>query len=314
MGRTARLLVIVGATAVGKTAYSLELAALLNGEVVSADSRYLYRGMNIGTAKPNADEMSRVRHHLIDVANPDDPWSLAKYKRAATHAIEDIQARGRLPLLVGGSGQYVVAILEGWNIPPRSENSVLRSQLEETLREPGGLEGLRSQLALLDPESAATIDIHNSRRIIRALEVCILTGRPFSAQRGKTPPPYDVFVLGLNMPRPKLYARIDERIDDMLRSGWVDEVHMLVERGYGWNLPAMSALGYTQIGEHLRGEIDLLEATRRIKAASRRLVRRQTSWFRSHFRNTHWYTVGDGALEVMKSDITAWGRRPRSGD
>lgn len=313
MSRTARLLVIVGPTAVGKTAYSLELAASLNGEVVSADSRYLYRGMDIGTAKPNADEMSRVCHHLIDVANPDDPWSLARYKRAATYAIEDIQARGMLPLLVGGSGQYVVAILEGWKIPPRSENNVIRSQLQETLREPGGMEALRKQLTVLDPESAATIDIHNSRRVIRALEVCILTGRPFSAQRGKTPPPYDVFVLGLNMPRPKLYARIDERIDDMLRAGWVDEVHRLVERGYGWNLPAMSALGYTQIGEHLRGEIDIREATHRIQAASRRLVRRQMSWFRSHFRDIHWHTVGEGALEAMKSDIASWHMKARTG-
>lgn len=313
MGRTARLLVIVGSTAVGKTAYSLQLAASLNGEVVSADSRYLYRGMDIGTAKPNSDEMSRVSHHLIDVANPDEPWSLAKYKRAAMYAIEDIQTRGRLPLLVGGSGQYVVAIVEGWNIPPRPEDDVLRSQLQETLREPGGSEALREQLAALDPESAATIDIHNARRVIRALEVCILTGRPFSAQRGKSPPPYDVFVLGLSMPRPQLYARIDERINDMLNAGWVEEVRRLVERGYGWNLPAMSAIGYRQIGEHLRGEIDLREAARRIQVASRRLVRRQAAWFSSKYRGVRWYTVGEGALEVIKADIAAWCGQPRAG-
>ncbi len=306
MALTANLLVVVGATAVGKTACSLDLAAALNGEVVSADSRYLYRGLDIGTAKPSMEEMARVPHHLIDVTTPDKPWSLAVYKREATRAIEEIYARGRLPLLVGGSGQYVRAIVEGWTIPPRPENDELRVDLQATSLQPGGREALRGRLAALDPDAAAAIDPRNLRRVIRALEVCLLTGRPFSAQLTKSLPSYDVFMLGLNMPRSQLYARIDKRIDAMLAAGWVDEVRGLVKWGYDWNLPAMSALGYRQIGAHLRGEIDLLQATRRIQRASRRLVRKQAAWFRAEEVRIQWYDFGEPALPAMKKDIAAW--------
>lgn len=306
MERTAKLLVIVGPTAVGKTAYSLYLATKLGGEVVSADSRYLYRGMDIGTAKPGVEEMGKVPHHLIDVTVPDKPWSLAEYKRAATQVIEEIQARGRLPLLVGGTGQYVHSVLEGWRIPPRPEGDEIRAGLQATVRTPGGAEALYQQLAALDPKAAVKIDRRNVRRVIRALEVCLLTGRPFSAQRGKTPPRYDVFVLGLTMPRAELYACIDARIDAMLRAGWVDEVRRLLKRGYGWNLPAMSALGYREIGAHLRGEIDLSETKRRIQRASRRLVRRQASWFRLENEVITWYSVNDAAPSAMEGDIAAW--------
>ncbi len=301
-----KLLVIVGPTAVGKTSYSLDLALKLCGEVVSADSRYLYCGMDIGTAKPGMEEMANVPHHLIDVTVPDKPWSLAEYKRAATHAIEDIQARGRLPLMVGGTGQYVHSVVEGWRIPPRAKDDALRARLQATVQKPGGAERLYEQLAGLDPISAARIDRRNVRRVIRAIEVCLLTGRPFSAQRGKSPPSYDLFVLGLTMPRAQLYARIDARIDAMLRGGWVDEVRRLVKRGYGWNLPAMSALGYREIGAHLRGEIDLPETKRRIQRASRRLVRKQDSWFRFESENITWYSVNEAALDAMEEDIGAW--------
>ncbi len=306
MALSPNLLVVVGATAVGKTAYSVELAAALNGEVVSADSRYLYSGLDIGTAKPSKEEMERVPHHLIDATTPDKPWSLAVYKREATRAIEEIHAHGRLPLLVGGTGQYVRAIVEGWTIPPRPENEELRADLQATSLQPGGGEVLRRRLAALDPDAAAAIDPHNLRRVIRALEVCLLTGRSFSAQRTKSLPPYDVFMLGLNMPRPQLYARIDKRIDAMLAAGWVDEVRGLVKRGYDWNLPAMSALGYRQIGACLRGEIDLLQATRSIQRASRRLVRKQATWFRAEDARIQWYDLGEAALPAMKKDIAAW--------
>ena len=306
MVRRARLLVIIGPTAVGKTAYSLELAAVLNGEVVSADSRYLYRGMDIGTAKPSVDEMERVPHHLINVTTPDDPWSLAKYKRAATRGIEDIQARGRLPVLVGGTGQYVHAILEGWNIPPRPDDDGLRAQLQETAGEQGGAEVLRERLASLDPDAAASIDTRNVRRLIRALEVCVLTGRPFSEQRGKSPPSYEVFVIGLSIPREQLFVRIDARIDAMFRAGWVEEVRRLLKRGYDWNLPAMSALGYRQIGSYLLGDIDLTEARLKIQRATRRMVRRQAAWFRIDDAGIHWYEVNETALPKIKRDIDAW--------
>ena len=306
MALTAKLLVVLGATAVGKTAYSSDLAAALNGEVVSADSRYLYRGLDIGTAKPSMEEMARVPHHLIDVTTPDKPWSLAVYKREATRAIEEIHACGRLPLLVGGTGQYVRAVVEGWTIPPQPKNEELRADLQATSLQPGGGEALHGQLAALDPDAAAGIDPRNLRRVIRALEVCLLTGQSFSAQRTKSLPSYDVFMLGLNMPRPQLYARIDKRIDAMLAAGWVDEVRGLVKRGYDWNLPAMSALGYRQIGACLRGEIDLLQATRSIQRASRRLVRKQATWFHAEDARIQWYDLGEAALPAMKKDIAAW--------
>lgn len=297
---------IVGATAVGKTEYSLELADTFDGEVVSADSRCIYRGMDIGTAKPNANDIARVPHHLLDVTTPDLPWSLAEYKRAATYVISDIQERGYLPLLVGGTGQYVHSIVEGWEIPPRSNNDEIRAKLQETARTPGGQAVLCEQLAVLDPVSASSIDKHNVRRVIRALEVCILTGRPFSEQRIKTTPNYDMFLLGLRMPRAVLYSRIDERIDAMLRAGWVEEVQVLLDMGYGWDLPAMSALGYRHIGAYLCGEIDLAEAKSRIRRASRRLVRKQAAWFRSEDDSIHWYDVGDASIATIKGDISAW--------
>lgn len=302
---------IVGATAVGKTTCSLKVAGLLKAEVVSADSRLLYKGMDIGTAKPDVGEMASIRHHLIDVADPDTPWSLAKYTRAASDAIVDIQGRGRLPILVGGTGQYVKAILEGWTIPPRPDDDALRSELEKIAGEPGGEQALLNRLFELDSDAADTIDGRNVRRVIRALEVTLFTGRPFSSQRQKSPPPYDIFVMGLSMSRERLYARIDARIDAMVSAGWVQEVSGLLNRGYHWNMPAMSALGYREIGAYLRGEIDLLEAKQRIRKASRRLVRRQSAWFKASDENIHWYEIGESDMSEMEEDIARWCTGPQ---
>ena len=315
MHGSSKLLVIVGATAVGKTLCSLQIADSLNGEIVSADSRYLYRGMDIGTAKPDVVEMESICHHLIDVANPDTAWSLAKYKRAASNAIADIQNRGKLPILVGGTGQYVKAITEGWNIPPRPADDSLRCELERIAGKPDGEEALMDRLVELDPEAAKTIDRRNVRRVIRALEVTLFTGEPFSAQRQKTPPQYDTFVIGLSMSRQRLYARIDARIDAMVRGGWVQEVSELLNQGYHWEMPAMSALGYREIGTYLDGEIDLVEAKQRIRKASRRLVRRQSAWFRSDDESIHWYEVGEHDMSAMKKDIERWcaGAQPKTG-
>ena len=315
MNGLSKLLVIVGSTAVGKTLCSLQIARSLNGEVVSADSRCLYRGMNIGTAKPDVVEMESICHHLIDVANPDTAWSLAKYKRAACEAIADIQDRGKLPILVGGTGQYVKAILEGWNIPPRPDDQSLRSELEAIAGEPDGEKALMNRLVELDPDAAKTIDRRNVRRVIRALEVTLFTGEPFSAQRQKSPPTYDTFVMGLRMSRQRLYARIDARIEAMVRGGWVEEVSQLLHQGYHWKMPAMSALGYREIGAYLDGEIDLVETKQRIRRASRRLVRRQSAWFRADDENIHWYEAGEYDMSTMQQDIARWcaGRQPEPG-
>ncbi|MBP8252416.1 MAG: tRNA (adenosine(37)-N6)-dimethylallyltransferase MiaA, partial [Herpetosiphon sp.] len=202
------VIAIVGATAVGKTAFSLDLAEALNGEIVSADSRLVYRGMNIGTAKPTAAEQARAPHHLIDIINPDDDYSLAMYQAAAYTAINEIHARGKIPLLVGGTGQYVAAVLEGWSIPHVAPNQALRAELQ-THADQHGASVLHEQLAAVDPEAAQAIDSSNVRRVIRALEVFHVTGTPISILQQRQPPPYLITTFDLERPRDELYARID---------------------------------------------------------------------------------------------------------
>jgi tRNA dimethylallyltransferase len=291
------LIALVGPTAVGKTALSIPLAERLNAEIISADSRGLYRGMDIGTAKPGPAERARVPHHLIDVTDPDQPWTLAQFQSAAMEAIRDIQARGKLPLLVGGTGQYVRAVTEGWQAPPGEPSAAVRAELEAEWSR-NGVEALAARLKQLDPASALQIDVRNPRRVIRALEVVLTTGRSFIAQRVKTPPPFHVIIIGLTLPRSELYARVDARIDAMIAAGLVDEVKGLVARGYDWDLPAMSALGYQQIGAYLRGECDLPEAVRRIKQATRVFVRRQANWFKPTDPAIRWFDAHTPVEEI----------------
>ncbi len=299
------LLVIVGPTAVGKTSTSLELAKALAGEIISADSRYLYRGMDIGTAKPSLAERAAIPHHLIDITEPDQPWSLAQYKRAATVAIADIADRGNLPMLVGGTGQYIRAVLEGWTIPPRSSNPRLREELEG-FAAASGAAALHTRLAEVDAQAAAAIDYRNVRRVVRALEVTLESGIPFSEQRRSEPPPYEVFQLGLNMPRADLYARIDHRVDEMLETGLLEEIETLLARGIDWNLPAMSALGYKQLGHYIRGECALDEAVQQIKRETRRFVRRQANWFQADDPAIHWFNPPDISIEVLIATVQKW--------
>ena len=297
--RADTLLVLVGPTAVGKTAAAIALAERLGAEIVSADSRYLYRGLDIGTAKPTPAELARVPHHLVDVTTPDQPWSLSQYQAAAYAAIDGIRARGRLPLLVGGTGQYIRALTEGWVLPPGAPEGAVRAELEQALAREG-LPALVERLRALDPASAAQVDLRNPRRVVRALEVVLATGESFSAQRRKQPPPYAVAMLGLTRPRPALYARIDARIAQMLADGLVEEVRGLAAQGYGWELPAMSALGYRQIGAYLRGEATLDEAVAQLRRDTRQFVRRQANWFKPADPAIHWFDAGDvNVLEAM---------------
>lgn len=285
-------MVLVGPTAVGKTELSLQLAETLNAEIISADSRLLYRGMDIGTAKPTLAERARVPHHLIDVADPDKTWSLAQYQHAAVQAIAQINARGRLPFLVGGTGQYVRALTEGWQPPEQQPNPKLRAALEAWSTQLGAQE-LHRRLSLLDPQAAHTIQWQNLRRTVRALEVIFSTGKRFSAQRRRTANPYNLFIFGLTRHRPQLYARIDARIESMLAAGLLDEVRNLLERGYGRDLPAMSAIGYREIAAHLAGEISLEEAITQMKRLTRQFVRRQANWFNPADPQIHWFTLPD---------------------
>jgi tRNA dimethylallyltransferase len=291
------LLVLVGPTAVGKTATAIALAERLDGEIVSADSRYLYVGMDIGTAKPTPEERVRIPHHLIDVTTPDRPWTLAQVQAAATTAIAEIQARGKLPLLVGGTGQYIRAITEGWQAPPEAAPQ-LRAELEAELSR-NGVGALAGRLRAIDPASAAKVDVRNPRRVIRALEVALTTGQSFIAQQRKTPPPFQTLILGLSLPRPTLYARIDARVEWMMRAGLLAETQALAAKGYGWELPAMSALGYRQIGEYLRGECELAEAEQNIKRETRRFVRRQANWFKPNDPRIAWFDVETTNVEEL---------------
>jgi tRNA dimethylallyltransferase len=277
------LVVIAGPTATGKTALALALAERLRpnweSEVISADARQIYRLMDIATAKPTPAERARLLHHLLDMVWPDQTLTLAEYQRTANAAIADVWARGRLPLLVGGAGLYIRAIVDGLAIPEVAPQPELRAELEALL-EAEGVAGLHARLAALDPGIAARIDARNPRRLIRALEVCLITGRPISEQQGARPTPYRPLFFGLNMERDALYARADARIDTMRAAGLVAEAEALLARGYSWELPAMSSLGYREVGAYLRGEIPLDEAFTRFKQATHGYIRRQLTWFR----------------------------------
>jgi tRNA dimethylallyltransferase len=279
--------VIVGPTAVGKTALSLPLAEAIGGEIVSADSRQVYRGMDIGTAKATSEERARIPHHLIDVVDPDETLSLAQFQEMAFAAIDDILGRERIPILVGGTGQYVMAVVEGWQVPRVAPDDDLRRELYSQAEEQGA-EELHARLRGLDPVAAERIDPRNVRRVVRALEVCLLTGQPISEQQGKSPPPYRIHIIGLARPRPDLYRRIDRRVEDMIDAGLEAEVRRLVAAGYGFDLPAMSGVGYGQFEPYLAGEATLTEVVHEIQRATRRFVRHQSNWFRSDDARIRW--------------------------
>ncbi len=282
-----RLLAIVGATATGKTALAIALAERLDGEIVNADSRQIYRGVDIGTAKPTAAEQAGARHWLIDVVAPDEPFTLADFLDLANAALDDIRSRGRLPIVAGGAGQYIWALLEGWRVPRVAPDHALRAELE-AVAETQGPDALASMLRAVDPASANAIDARNVRRVIRAIEVTRATGRPFSSWRKKDAPRHNVTTIGLRMERDALYRRIDERVDSMMDRGFAREVERLIAEGYGCDASAMSGIGYRQICEHLRGECTLDGAVVRMKTETHRLARMQHTWFRENDERIHW--------------------------
>ena len=291
LGSKPPLIVIVGPTAVGKTELALHLAERLNGEIVSADSRLFYRGMDIGTAKPSTAELARVPHYLIDVADPNETWSLAVFQQKACEAIDNIHRRGKLPFLVGGTGQYIRAVTQGWTPPEVQPDERLREVLKGMQDEKGeaGIYWLHDKLRMLDPISAEKIDARNFRRTIRALEVIFTTGQPFSAQRGKSDSPYRLISLGLKRPRPELYARIDERIESMFANGLLNEVQKLLDAGNSPTLPSMSAIGYREAVAVVQGRMSLDEAKTQMKRITRVFVRRQGNWFKEDDKQIKWF-------------------------
>ncbi|GAP11211.1 tRNA dimethylallyltransferase [Bellilinea caldifistulae] len=300
-----RLIVIVGPTAVGKTETAIQLAEQFDGEIVSGDSRLFYRGMDIGTAKPTLEERQRVPHHLIDVADPTEVWSLGVFKNAAKRAIAGIHARNRLPFLVGGTGQYITALIEDWSVPPQQPDTKLREVLEGWAQIIGN-DAIYHKLAILDPQAAKNIDPRNLRRTIRALEVILKTGKRFSEQRLKGESPYRVLKIGLKRPRQALYQRIDQRIDQMLKAGLVDEVKNLLERGLDATSPVFSTIGYREIAAYLQGKITLDEAIGLIKKNTRQFVRRQANWFKEHDPQIHWFDMNEKTTREIADLIHGW--------
>jgi tRNA dimethylallyltransferase len=282
------LILIVGPTAVGKTELAIQLAERLKGEIISSDSRLFYRGMDIGTAKPSPEELARVPHYLIDIVNPDETLSLAVFQQKAKDIIADIHTRNKLPFLVGGTGQYIRAVTQGWSPPEVVADERLRAELEK-MKEERGVDWLHDRLVQLDPESAQKIDPRNVRRTIRALEVVLTTGRKFSEQRGQNDSPYQLITIGLTRPRPELYERVDQRIDAMFANGFVDEVKGLLERGYSPTLPSMSAIGYRECVRVVNGEWSIEQAKVEIRRATRVFVRRQANWFKESNPNIMWF-------------------------
>jgi tRNA dimethylallyltransferase len=285
-----RLVAIVGPTGVGKSRLALHLASLYHGEIVSADSRQVYRYLDIGTAKPSPKEQAQIPHHMIDIVNPDDDFSLARYQELAYQAIENIQRRHKLPFLVGGSGLYIRAVLEGWRIPRVSPDPEFRYNVEK--RATGsGIDEIYQELIRVDPEAALKIDRRNVRRVIRALEVHTKTKRPFSQLRPTEAPKFNIFIIGLTADRDELYHMVDERVDMMIEQGLVDEVENLLKMGYDLNLPAMSGIGYRQIGQYLAGELTMQDARQKIKVETHRFIRHQYAWFRLKDEKIHWFNV-----------------------
>jgi tRNA dimethylallyltransferase len=285
-----RLVAIVGPTGVGKSRLALHLASLLHGEIVNADSRQVYRYLDIGTAKPSPEEIGQVPHHLFDIINPDEDFSLAQYQELAYNAIDDIQKRKKVPFVVGGSGLYVRAILEGWQIPKVLPDPKFRYNVEKRASR-SGIDELYQELVRVDPKAAQKIDRHNIRRVIRALEVHAKTKKTFSQLRYKEAPAFDSFIIGLTTDRTDLYRMVDKRVDEMMERGFVDEVENLLKMGYDLNLPAMSGIGYRQIGQYLRGELTLEDTRQQIKSETHRFIRHQYAWFRLADERIHWFDI-----------------------
>jgi len=286
------VIAIVGPTAVGKSELALHLAQCFPVEIIGADSRQVYRYMDIGTNKPTSAERASVPHHVIDVIEPDEDFSLAMYHQLAIEALKAIQQKGKLPLLVGGSGLYVWSLVEGWKIPQAPPDQQRRRQLEARAEQEGS-QSLYQELQDIDPVAAAKIHPSNTRRIIRALEIYHTTGQPPSQLQRKEAPGFPILLIGLTRERSELYKRIDWRVDKMIQMGLVEEVEQLLKKGYSFSLPSMSGIGYKQIGQFLRGEMTLPQAIDKIKYETHRLARHQYAWFRLSDNRIHWFDTSE---------------------
>jgi tRNA dimethylallyltransferase len=296
------MVAIVGPTASGKTRLAICLAGRFPGEIINADSRQVYRYMDIGTAKPTAPDQQRVPHHLLDLMDPDQEFSLGAFLSLAKSAAAGIRHRGRLPWLVGGTGQYIWALLEGWDPPGIPPDEDFRRDREREAGEFGPV-ALHQQLEAIDPQRASQLDSRNVRRVIRALEIFHVTGRKPSDFSGRTLPVQDSMVIGLTLARQELYARIDRRVDQMMAAGFLEEVRRLSAMGYRMGTGPLDSLGYRELGMHLRAELSLDEAVQRTKLQTHRMARRQYTWFKLADPRIHWLNAADPALETRASRL-----------
>lgn len=283
-----KLVVIAGPTASGKTAWAIECAKQFNGEIVSADSRQIYTEMDIGTAKDRS-----FPQHLIDIVDPDERISVSEYKTLAIQAIDDIASRGKVPFLVGGTAQYMYALVDNWEIPSVPPQPKIRTALEaKTLGE------LQVELQEKDPEAVAFVDMKNKRRLVRALEVVIATGKPFSAQRKKGEPLFDALLLGIDVPRDELNRRIDARVDAMMEAGLLEEVKRLAKK-YSWDAPGMNGIGYRQFRLYTEGKETLAQAVARLKHDTKDVAKRQMTWFLRDKRIQWFSDIADAEKIIM---------------
>ncbi|MEI2280122.1 tRNA (adenosine(37)-N6)-dimethylallyltransferase MiaA [Paenibacillus polysaccharolyticus] len=288
-----KLLVLVGPTAVGKTRLSIELAQAFNCEIISGDSMQVYREMDIGTAKITTEEMKGIPHHLIDIHEPEYPYSVAEFQESCTRLIPEIHARGKLPFIVGGTGLYVESVCYGFQFSDSGSDEAFREE-QFSYAQQHGAQALHDRLREVDPASADRLHANDQRRIVRALEIFHLTGEKWSEQLAvqKKESPYDLLIIGLTMDRQKLYARVEERIDLMIEQGLVDEVKALLERGVARGHISMQGLGYKEIAAYLQGEVSWDAAVEWLKRDTRRFAKRQLSWFR-HMKDIQWVDMTD---------------------
>ncbi len=301
-----KLIIILGPTASGKSSLAVCLAKQFNGEIISADSRQVYREMDIGTAKISEKGMADIPHYLIDIIRPDQPFTLAQFKKRAVKKINESQEKGKLPFLVGGTGLYIQTIADNLKIPRVKPDKKLRERLEGKTSQQ-----LYRQLKKIDPKALAEININNKRRIIRALEVCLLTGKPFSRQKEKGQPLFDICQIGINLNREKLDKRISQRIEEMLAQGLIEEVQRLAKK-YSSTLPSLSGIGYQEIISYLNNEITLEQAKELIKVHTRQYARRQISWFKRDSR-VHWIKNKKQAEIFVKNHLKTGKPRRISG-
>jgi tRNA dimethylallyltransferase len=293
------LVVVAGPTAVGKTAAAINLAEKLNGEIISGDSMQVYKGMDIGTAKITDKERQKIPHHLIDILNPDTPFSAADFKYRAEKAVTSIHDRGKLPILAGGTGMYIQSLIYDYSFHHTKEDEAYRLILEAAYKEQGA-KYLHTMLEKKDPEAAASVHINNVRRIIRALEIIHVTGQPLHTEEEKKKiSPYNFTLIGLTMNRDQLYERINKRVDIMIESGLTAEVKKLVDQGYEHST-AMRAIGYKEMIPYIKGDISLEEAAANLKQNSRRYAKRQLTWFRNKLP-VSWFDMTEEREEKLNN-------------